>query len=126
MADPSLADEAERNEKKDLILERLTLWSKGFLKEDIVTEAQKRHVPASPISTPLDLVDDPQLIARGFLAEVDHPCFGHIRFPEGALATLTGTRLTPAPALGQHNAEILCELGYTDAQHKALVESGAM
>jgi len=125
-ADPSLADEAERDAKKDLVVERLGIWSKRFSKIDIVTEAQKRHVPASPVSTPLDLVNDPQLTARGYLSETDHPEFGRIMFPMGAIGSLKGIRLSPAPSLGQHNAEILTGLGYTEAERLALQESGAI
>jgi crotonobetainyl-CoA:carnitine CoA-transferase CaiB-like acyl-CoA transferase len=33
-------------------------------------------------------------------------------FPQGAIATVTGVELSPAPRLGQHNNEILSELGY--------------
>jgi len=125
-ADPSLADEAERDAKKELVVERLGMWSKRFSKIDIVTEAQKRHVPASPVSTPLDLVNDPQLTARGFLSEIDHPDFGRMMFPLGAIGSLKGIRLSPAPSLGQHNAEILAQLGYRDTERQALVESGVM
>ncbi len=125
-ADPSLADEAERDAKKDLVIERLGLWSKRFSKIDIVTEAQKRHVPASPVSTPLDLVNDPQLTARGFLSEMDHPEFGRIMFPQGAIGSLKGRRIGPAPSLGQHNAEILVQLGYTESECQELITSGAM
>jgi len=126
LADPSLADEAERDAKKDLVIERLGMWSKRFSKIDIVTEAQKRHVPASPVSTPLDLVHDPQLTARGFLSEMDHPELGHMMFPMGAIGSLKGIRLSAAPSLGQHNAEILAQLGYTETERQALVESGVM
>jgi crotonobetainyl-CoA:carnitine CoA-transferase CaiB-like acyl-CoA transferase len=126
MADPSLADEAERNEKKDLILDRLEAWSQRFQKLELVTGAQKRHIPASPVSTPLDLVGDPQLLARGFLTEIQHPRYGRMVFPQGAIATVRGARLNPAPVLGQHNAEVLAELGYSQRDHQALVESGAM
>jgi len=125
-ADPSLADEAERDAKKELVVERLGMWSQQFSKLDIVTEAQKRHVPASPLSTPLDLVNDPQLTTRGFLAETDHPDFGRILFPRGAIGSLWGTRLAPAPTLGQHNDQILKGLGYTDSDLKALADSGAV
>ncbi len=126
LADPSLADEAERDAKKELVIERLGMWSKRFSKIDIVTEAQKRHVPASPVSTPLDLVNDPQLTARGFLAETDHPEFGRIMFPFGAIGSLKGIRIGLAPSLGQHNAEILAQLGYTETEREELVSSGAM
>lgn len=126
LADDSLTDEAERNEKKDLILDRLEAWSSRFPKAEMVVEAQRRHIPASPVSTALDLVDDPQLLARGFLTEVDHPQFGRMMFARGAIATVRETPVNPAPTLGQHNREILSELGYTEAEHQALVEIGAL
>lgn len=126
LADESLTDEAERNEKKDLILDRLEAWSKRFPKGEMVVEAQRRHIPASPVSTALDLVEDPQLLARGFLTEVDHPQFGRMMFPRGAIATVREAPVNPAPTLGQHNREILSELGYTVAEQQSLVEIGAL
>jgi crotonobetainyl-CoA:carnitine CoA-transferase CaiB-like acyl-CoA transferase len=126
MADTALADEAERSAKKDMVLDRLEQWSKRFKKDDVVTEAQRRHIPASPVATPLDLARDPQLLARGFLTEIEHPQFGRVNFPRGAIATVRGTQLKPAPLLGQHNAEILTELGYSQAEYQALFESGVM
>jgi crotonobetainyl-CoA:carnitine CoA-transferase CaiB-like acyl-CoA transferase len=126
LADSSLANEAERHEKKDLVLERVKAWSERFTREEIVREGQRRHIPASPVSTPLDLIDDPQLIARGFLTEMEHPEFGRILFPVGAIATVRGTEVGPAPFLGQHNAEILNELGYAERDQLTLLESGAV
>jgi len=76
----------------------------------LVEEAQRLHFPASPVSTPLDLVNDPQLLARGFLTKLDHREFGTINFPQGAVASLSGDRLSPAPKLGEHNSEILSRL----------------
>lgn len=64
-------------------------------------------MPTSPVSTALDLVDDPQLIDRGFLNETDHPIFGRIPTPRGALGSLRGTDLAPAPTLGQDNGDLL-------------------
>lgn len=126
MADPSLADEAIRHEKKDLVLERVAAWSAQFTRDEIVREVQRHHIPASPVSTPLDLVDDPQLIARGFLAETDHTEFGRLLSPMGAIASVIGTRVGPAPLLGQHNSEIAKELGYGERDRPFLSESGMM
>jgi crotonobetainyl-CoA:carnitine CoA-transferase CaiB-like acyl-CoA transferase len=111
LADPSLADEAERRDKQGFILDRLETWASALPKDELVVEAQRRHIPASPVTSPLDLVRDPQLVARGFLREVEHPRFGHIFYPAGAVASVRGTCPTLAPALGEHNAEILAELG---------------
>jgi crotonobetainyl-CoA:carnitine CoA-transferase CaiB-like acyl-CoA transferase len=111
-ADPTLADESVRQVKRDFILDRVSAWSNRHRKEDLVTQAQERHIPASPVATVLELARDPQLIARGFLREIEHPQFGTIRFPMGATASRLGTDLAPAPRLGQHNDAILAEIGF--------------
>lgn len=98
-ADPDLADEAKRHEKPDYILDRIEAWSRGIDQKQIIREAQEHRIPASPVCTPLDLVADEQLLARGFLQRVEHPDFGPMVFPRGAVATILGTetKLYPAP-----------------------------
>jgi crotonobetainyl-CoA:carnitine CoA-transferase CaiB-like acyl-CoA transferase len=125
-SDPSLAEEKNQHKRRDFIMDRLDKWAKRFTKTELVEEAQRRHFPASPVSTPLDLIDDPQLIARGFWKEIDHPEFGRIKFPEGAIASVLGNQLTPAPRLGEHNAEILTQLGYSEAERKTLLAAGVL
>jgi formyl-CoA transferase len=109
-ADPSLAEEENQHKRRDFIMERLDHWAKRFTKTELVEQAQRLHFPASPVSTTLDLVNDPQLIARGFLTEMDHAEFGRINFPQGAIASVLGNQLSAAPKLGEHNTEILNEL----------------
>ena len=109
-ADPSLAEEENQLKRRDFIMERLYAWAGRFTKTELVDQAQRLHFPASPVSTPLDLVNDPQLLARGFLTEMQHRDFGTINFPQGAIATTLGHRLSAAPKLGEHNAQILSEL----------------
>jgi crotonobetainyl-CoA:carnitine CoA-transferase CaiB-like acyl-CoA transferase len=123
-SDPSLADEENQHKRRDFIMDRLHAWAKRFTKTELVEEAQRRHFPASPVSTTLDLVDDPQLIARGFLQEINHPLLGRITFPTGALATVVGAQLSPAPRLGQHNPEILRQLGYAVSETDVVNTAG--
>jgi CoA:oxalate CoA-transferase len=108
--DHALADEANRRERKDEILDRISAWSTHQQKDEIVTEAQRRHIPAAPVTTPLDLVNDPQLIARNFLQRIEHPRYGRINFPVGAIANLWGRTPAVAPTLGQDNTDILARL----------------
>jgi crotonobetainyl-CoA:carnitine CoA-transferase CaiB-like acyl-CoA transferase len=124
--DESLVKYEARLARRDEILDRVGAWAGGHTKLDIVSEAQKRHIPAAPIATSLDLAEDAQLIDRGFLVEIDHPAHGSMLFPRGALATIWDREMTPAPRLGSANAEILRELGYTEEEGAMLFERGVI
>jgi crotonobetainyl-CoA:carnitine CoA-transferase CaiB-like acyl-CoA transferase len=122
--DESLVKYEARLARRDEILDRVGAWAGGHAKLDIVNEAQKRHIPAAPIATSLDLAEDAQLIDRGFLVDIEHPVHGKMLFPRGALATIWDREMTPAPVLGSANAELLRELGYTEEECAMLFERG--
>ena len=125
-ADLDLADEDHRQRNRDLVLERLGEWSRQRPKHELVAQAQERHIPSSPISTEEDLIADPQLLARRYLQPIDHPDFGAIPYPTGAIAQTLGGPPRLAPQLGQHTQAILGELGYSEADRQALVVCGAV
>jgi crotonobetainyl-CoA:carnitine CoA-transferase CaiB-like acyl-CoA transferase len=122
--DAALADEALRRERKTEILDRIALWSRHRKKDEIVADAQRLHIPAAPVANPLELIADPQLLTRGFLKPVDHPVFGQINFPMGALASLFGQEMRSAPRLGEHTASILATLGYAASEIEGLARDG--
>ena len=124
--DHALADEALRRERKEEILERIAVWSTKQKKNEIVEEAQRRHIPATVVTNPLELVDDPQLLARDFLRPVDHPEYGRMNFPAGALASLRHQPMSFAPRLGQDTAAVLRKIGYSDADIARLKEQGVV
>ena len=121
-ADPSLAEEEHRNAAKDMILDRIERWSLTLKKSEAVDTAQKQGITSTPVSTPVDLVDDPQLVHRGFLRDEDVPSLGTVQMPAGAIASLLGRPISPAPSLGQHTARLLADLGYDEAERTALFE----
>ncbi len=60
--------------------------------------------------------DDPQLAVNDMVVSQDHPVAGPIRvigIPV-KLARTPGQVRTPAPLLGEHTAEILAGLGYSE------------
>jgi formyl-CoA transferase len=126
VADPSLAEEENQMKRRDFILDRVLSWASQHSKNELVEQAQARHFPASPVSTTLDLVNDPQLIARGFLKEIDHRQFGRIMYPQGAVASMRRKELRPAPMLGEHNGEILAELGYSPGDLRTFATTGTV
>ncbi|MCH7706533.1 MAG: CoA transferase [Chloroflexi bacterium] len=64
------------------------------------------------VQTPEDLANCPQLEARDFFEEVDHPVIGKIKVPFRLfnMSETPSRYRMPAPLLGQHNVEIYTEL----------------
>jgi crotonobetainyl-CoA:carnitine CoA-transferase CaiB-like acyl-CoA transferase len=63
-------------------------------------------------------------VARGFFEAVSHPVVGTHLFPTLPFAFVgdaTRWLRRPAPTLGQHNDEVLRELGYDDTEIESLM-----
>jgi CoA:oxalate CoA-transferase len=81
-------------------------------------------VPCGPVQDYAALADDPQVLANGYIEEIDHPVLGRLRVP-GVPIHMSGTppvRPGPAPELGQNTEETLLDLGYTWEQIEQLRE----
>ncbi|MHA7653455.1 CaiB/BaiF CoA transferase family protein [Mycobacterium sp. ML4] len=78
------------------------------------------QIPASALSSPAELFDDPQLEAVEFFETVDS-AHGPVRFPGVPtwFSRTPGRVAGPAPGLGAHNAEVLGELGLTYVEAEA-------
>ena len=91
-------------------------WTLDHTKDEIFKLCQAARVLCSPLLTPAELLDDPQLAARNYFVTVDHPVAGTTTYPGPAFRTSIdgGTAPEPAPTLGQHNLETYCgKLGYS-------------
>ena len=89
---------------------------------------QARGVPAMAALSAADLVDGPQLPARGFMATIESGEAGPQRMP-GASLHFSGRRIPmgAAPNLGEHNEAILGDLlGYGQARIHALAADGTI
>ncbi|MBB6214410.1 CoA:oxalate CoA-transferase [Anaerosolibacter carboniphilus] len=72
----------------------------------------KAGVPNGPINTIDKVMEDPQVLARDMIIEVDHPVAGHLKMAGVPIkmSETQGIVRTHAPLLGQHTEEILKEL----------------
>ena len=75
-------------------------------------------VPCAPVLTRTEMLNNPQVVNNDIIEEYGHPVIGTVRQARGATRFgSTKNHSSPvAPALGQHNAEILKEIGYTDEE----------
>ena len=82
----------------------------------------------TPVQAPSEVVSDPQALANNYFVEVDHPEWGKTKmtgFPWDFSETPASCR-RPAPAFGQHNEEILLEIGYTGGDIAQFREEGVI
>ncbi len=84
-------------------------WCAERTKQEIMEACQSVKYWVTAINTPGDFINDPQMKARGFWVEVDHPVTGKQIYPGDPLHAESSPWHVrrPAPLLGQHNQEIL-------------------
>jgi crotonobetainyl-CoA:carnitine CoA-transferase CaiB-like acyl-CoA transferase len=100
----------------------------GRTRDEWIAQLKKESCICTPIQSPMEVSRDPQAFANNYFIDVDHPTMGQTRmvgFPWDFSDTPASWRKA-APGLGQHNEEILGELGYTKEEIAKLKESGVM
>ena len=88
----------------------------------------KLEIPAGPVKTLGEVIDDPHLREIGFFKRMSHPTEGELVLPEPPVRYAD----TPAaidrlpPRLGEHGREILQEIGMREGEIDALAASGGV
>lgn len=98
-------------ERRGIIAAELEKWSAS----EILPRLLDNDVPAAPVLSRFELLQDRQVEANRILEEHQSPVFGRVRQPRPAAQfdrTPAGVREL-APLLGADNAAILNELGYS-------------
>lgn len=89
---------------------------------------EKRGVPCGPINNVKEVVESPQVKARGMIIELDHPKGGKIKTVNSPIkASLTPVAAqSPPPLLGQDTDSILSRLGYSREEIESFREGGVV
>lgn len=113
--DPRFVTNADRVANRDalnaILYERFQEQPSAFW----VDHLTRMGVPNSKINTIEDVLNDPQTQAREMIASVEHARLGTLKFPASPIKmseTPSSVRLPP-PDLGEHQAEVLAEIGAT-------------
>jgi crotonobetainyl-CoA:carnitine CoA-transferase CaiB-like acyl-CoA transferase len=112
------------NERLDLVQSVLI----GKSTKDWVALMEEYDVPAAVTLTRAEVIDHPQVRASGIVVESAHPVAGRLRQARVA-ARFEGTvpdAPRGAPKLGEHNGQILAEVGYDDSDLVALANAGVI
>ncbi|MDQ4489476.1 CaiB/BaiF CoA-transferase family protein [Sinomonas sp. ASV486] len=93
-----------------------------------VARLEEAGIPVGPIQTVDEALSDPQILARGMVAEVEHPSAGRLRTvacPIRLTRTPASVRMPP-PLVGQHSDEVLTALGYSRSDIERMHAAGAI
>ncbi len=128
-AEAGLEALAGRIARKDEIEAPLAVWCAEQDAFEAARQLRDAGVPAYAVLRARDLRGDPQLSARGFYVELDHPVIGRAPF-DGAVTLFSQTPARPThagPAIGQHSQHVLRDiLGYADDQISELAAAGVL
>ena len=96
-------------------------------REPLLKRLEEADVPATPVNTVDQVMNDPQTAERGIVQRVMHPKLGEIPVVG---TPLHFSRMSPgvrsaAPLRGEHTDTILADLGYSAAEIKTLREKKA-
>ena len=101
-----------------------TLFATGS-RDDWVSRLRKADIVSAPINTLLEASNDPDVLANGYVTEIDYPEHGKRLKVHGTPWQFSETpaKIGVAPKLGEHNDELLARAGYSAAEIQAFRDS---
>ncbi len=105
--------------------------------EAVTTQQPRSHwlavleeigVPCGPISNYAEVFADPHIQARGMVQEMEHPVGGTVQVlgPAAKLSETPAQLARRSPLYGEHTAEVLAEIGWTQAEIQELEKAGVI
>jgi formyl-CoA transferase len=110
--DPRYADHQARGANQAELDEIIARWTATLTTADLLATLEKHGIPSGLIYRAADMLQDPHFLARQAIVSTPHPQFGTLRMQNVAprLSASPSSVRSPAPGLGEHNAEIYGDL----------------
>ena len=125
---PEFIDPATRPQYTEEIQQLIEPWLLAHTKQEISERAKALGIQVTPVNNTADLFTSPQLIARDYFQEIDHPRAGKLRYPGPPFRSPDFSwKQGRAPLLGEQNELIYCQrLGYSAEDLTRLRQEGVV
>ncbi|MDQ7984361.1 CoA transferase [Pseudomonas sp. G34] len=127
-SDTRLHTPGGRNQHREEILAIVRRWVGANPVARLLSLLDEVDVPSAKVQRIDEVVNDPQIQARGMLIEQQHPRYGTLKLPNLPFrfsdCDTTVTRV--APDLGEHNAEVAAQLGFSLEEITRLQADGVL
>jgi len=127
VGDSRYATIRDRANRRDEVYNIVCEWTRTMTTAEAVTKLIDAHVPTSVVPTFDEVANDPQLLSRQMITEVEQPLSGKLKVPGSVLklSKTPGDPSSPSPFLGEHNYEVYSGLlGYTEEEITKLADDG--
>ncbi len=127
LEDPRFADPVSRHDNRDELTRAIEQWLEQVGNvDDALRLLGEYHVPAAPVLSVPEVMSHPHMLQRGLVETIDDSIFGPVQIPASPYrySSFPKPLKLSAPLLGEHNRDILGELGYSETQIAALEQGG--
>ncbi|PPR16138.1 MAG: Acetyl-CoA:oxalate CoA-transferase [Alphaproteobacteria bacterium MarineAlpha9_Bin3] len=120
--DKDFEDDSARTKNRSKLTSVINKALSKYNNEEWIKKLNKASIPCGPINNIEEVFNDPQVKYSNIVESVNHPKLGKIKLVGQAVKlSRTPSKLKKAaPEKGEHNKEILTELGYNDKEIKNL------
>lgn len=125
-SDRRFATNADRTHHREVLVPLLQKQFAFLPTATWVSRLVAADIPAASIQTVGEALSDPQTLSRALVVEMEHPTLKTVRSIANPirLEDQPAVYRFPPPLLGEHNRQILGELGFPDAELEHALQTG--
>ena len=117
--DERFKDDLSRGDNGHLISERMSVWCAERTSKEAIDELEKSRIPVGEVLRAQETLKERHIVEKGSFVKLSYPTLKEeysVVGPAIELSENPGTIKHRSPELGEHNQQILMELGYTQEE----------